>query len=80
MALIQSTVPNELQGRVISILTTLMGLASPLGLIIVTCLGKWEILETRWLFVVFGAVGAVIQLMGFVSSAIRGMDTRKSMS
>lgn len=40
-ALLQSIVPNHLQGRVLSLLATIMGLASPIGLAIATPLGEW---------------------------------------
>lgn len=72
MALMQSSVPNHLQGRVISLLTTLLGLAAPLGLIVATPLG--ERIGARWLFVILGCLGAIVVALGFMSSSIRGMD------
>lgn len=80
MSLLQSTIPNELQGRVISILTTLMGFSAPVGLMIVTPLGQAGIVDARWLFVTFGAIGAVVQLSGLFSASIRGMDDRRPIS
>lgn len=72
IGLIQGGVPNRLQGRVISLLTTLMGLASPFGMMLVIPLG--ELIGTRWLFVALGIAGAIIVLIGSLSSSIRIMD------
>lgn len=69
MGFLQGTIPNELQGRAISLLTTLMGLASPVGLAVATPLG--EAIGVRWLFVVLGLVGATILLAGFLSRPLR---------
>jgi MFS transporter, DHA3 family, macrolide efflux protein len=73
-AMLQSTVPNQLQGRVLSLLSTLMGLGAPVGLAIATPLG--ELIGVRWLFVVLGLVGGSVMLVGFLSPSIRGMDDR----
>ena len=72
MALLQVGIPNQLQGRVISLLATLIGMASPFGLMLATPLGSF--LGTRGLFVVLGSLGAAIILLGFFSSSIRSMD------
>lgn len=72
MALLQSIVPNHLQGRVLSLLATIMGLASPIGLAIATPLGEW--IGVRWLFVTLGLLGAVVSLLGFVSPVLRRMN------
>ena len=69
MGFLQGTIPNELQGRAISLLTTLMGLASPVGLAVATPLG--EAIGVRWLFVVLGLAGATILLAGFLSRPLR---------
>lgn len=71
-AILQTRVPNHLQGRVLSLLTTLMGLAAPVGLAIATPLG--EAIGTRWLFVLLGTVGGLVMLLGFLSPAIRRVD------
>ncbi len=71
-ALLQSIVPNHLQGRVLSLLATIMGLASPIGLAIATPLGEW--IGVRWLFVTLGLLGAVVSLLGFVSPVLRRMN------
>lgn len=67
--LLQTTVPNHLQGRVLSLMTTLMGLAAPVGLAIATPLG--EVIGVRWLFVVLGAAGGLVALLGLMSRSLR---------
>lgn len=67
--LLQSIVPNHLQGRVLSLLATVMGLASPIGLALATPLGEW--IGVRWLFVVLGLLGAIASLLGFTSPILR---------
>lgn len=71
-ALLQSTVPNALQGRVLSLLNTLTGLAAPVGLAIVMPLG--QAVGVRGIFVVAGVLGAAISAAGFLSRSLRGMD------
>jgi DHA3 family macrolide efflux protein-like MFS transporter len=68
MALIQSRVPNELQGRVIALLTTVMGLAAPLGLALAAPLG--ELIGVRGIFIAGGMVSATICLLGFASPSL----------
>ena len=69
MGYLQGTIPNELQGRAISLMTTLMGIASPVGLALATPLG--EAIGVRLLFVVLGLTGAGILLAGFLSRSLR---------
>lgn len=64
-ALLQLRIPNRLQGRALSLLNMVTGLAAPVGLALATPLGEW--LGIRWLFVAMGALGAVISLGGFLS-------------
>lgn len=70
-ALIQMTVPNHLQGRVLSLLTTAMALAAPLGLAAATPLG--ELIGIRWLFVAMGFTSGVVAVSGFHSKHVRSM-------
>lgn len=63
-ALLQTTVPNKLQGRVLSLLSTMMGLAAPVGLLLATPLGEW--LSIRWLFASLGLIGGIVSLSGFL--------------
>ena len=76
MAMLQSAVPNQLQGRVLSLLNTLIGLAGPVGLALAAPLG--EALGSRWLFVLLGACGGLVMLLGFVSRALRRMEQGES--
>jgi MFS transporter, DHA3 family, macrolide efflux protein len=68
-ALLQTTVPNHLQGRVLSLLTTLGGLAAPIGLALATPLG--EALGIRGLFVLMVLLSGAVMLLGFVSRTLR---------
>jgi DHA3 family macrolide efflux protein-like MFS transporter len=68
LALIQTLVPNQLQGRVIALLQTLMGLAAPLGLGLAAPLG--DLIGVRGVFIVGGAVSALICLLGFASPSL----------
>lgn len=74
MALLQTIVPNQLQGRVLSLLNMVMGLAAPVGLAIATPLG--EIIGVRWLFVATGIAGTCVSLLGFISRALLRLDDR----
>lgn len=68
-ALLQTIIPNELQGRVLSLLNMMMGVAAPVGLLLANPLG--ELLGIRWLFVVIGFVGCAVSLFGFFSPPLR---------
>jgi DHA3 family macrolide efflux protein-like MFS transporter len=72
-ALLQGTIPNQMQGRVLSLLSTVMGLAGPLGLALAGPLG--ELIGVRWLFVVGGVLGTLASLAGFLSPALRRLET-----
>lgn len=71
-ALLQTTVPNQFQGRVLSLLNTIMALAAPIGLALATPLG--EIIGIRYLFVVAGIGGGIVSLLGFFSPSLRKID------
>jgi MFS transporter, DHA3 family, macrolide efflux protein len=68
MALLQSQVPNIFQGRVISLLSTIMGLASPIGLGIVALLGT--LIDVREVFIIGGSLAAVICMLGFAAPSL----------
>ena len=70
--LLQSTIPNHLQGRVLSLLNMVMALAAPVGLALATPLG--EAIGVRWLFVAIGVAGTLVSLSGFLSPALRNLD------
>lgn len=71
-ALLQTIVPHQLQGRVLSLLQTVTGLASPVGLALASPLGEW--LGVRWLFVITGALGGAVILSGFVSRSLMKLE------
>jgi DHA3 family macrolide efflux protein-like MFS transporter len=77
MALIQSRVPNELQGRVIALLYTVMGLAAPMGLALAAPLG--ELVGVQGIFVVGGLTSAVICLLGFASPSLLRIEEKPFM-
>jgi DHA3 family macrolide efflux protein-like MFS transporter len=72
MALLQSQVPNQLQGRVLSLLSTAMGLAAPLGLALAAPLG--ELVGVRGIFIVGGTAAAAICLLGFAAPALMRIE------
>ncbi|MNR87446.1 enterobactin exporter EntS [compost metagenome] len=72
-ALLQTTIPNHIQGRALSLLNTMMGLAAPIGLAIAMPLG--ELIGIRWLFVAQGVLGTVISLAGFLSPPLLRMGS-----
>lgn len=71
--LLQTTIPNHLQGRVLSLLSTVMALAAPVGLLMATPIG--ELIGVRWQFVVMGIAGTVVSLLGFLSRDIMALGT-----
>jgi DHA3 family macrolide efflux protein-like MFS transporter len=68
MGLLQSQVPNIFQGRIISLLTTVMGLASPIGLGLVALLGT--LIDVRDVFIIGGGLAAAICLLGFAAPSL----------
>lgn len=71
MALLQTIVPRHLQGRALSLLNAIMGLAAPLGLAVVSPLG--EHVEVSTLFLAIGVLGTMVSLSGFFSPALLAM-------
>lgn len=72
-AMLQTIVPNRLQGRVLALLATVSGLAAPVGLALASPLG--EVLGIRWLFVAMGVLGGVVAFAGFLSPTLRKVET-----
>lgn len=72
MAIIQRVVPNEMQGRVFSLLNTVMGLAGPVGLAIVGPLGEW--LGIVGVFILGGVLSTLICLAGLLSPALMQIE------
>lgn len=75
IALLQITVPNQLQGRVLSLLSTVMALAAPVGLALATPLG--ELLGIQLLFVVMGVSSTLVCLLGFASKSVMRIETSR---
>jgi len=77
MALLQSSIPHHQQGRALSLMTAIMGLAAPVGLAVASPIG--ELVGTRWLFVLLGMLAGCITLAGFWSRPLRrfGQGTKQ---
>ncbi len=71
-AVIQIVVPNEMQGRAFSLLSTLMGLAGPLGLVIAGLLG--ETIGVRGIFLWSGGLCTLVCVLGFLSSGLMSLE------
>jgi MFS transporter, DHA3 family, macrolide efflux protein len=75
MAIIQTTVPNQIQGRVLSLMTTIMGLAGPIGLAIAAPLG--EAVGVRGVFIIGGVLSALVCALGLLSSDLMRIEEEK---
>lgn len=73
-ALLQTTVPNQMQGRVLSLLSTVMGLAGPIGLAIAGPLG--EAIGVRGVFIVGGVLSALVCLAGLASPSLMRLEEK----
>ena len=76
ISLLQSTIAHHLQGRVLSLLHTLLGLAAPIGLVLASPTG--EILGIRALMVMAGVAGALVCALAATSPALRAALRRES--
>ncbi|MCG5243630.1 MFS transporter [Azospirillum doebereinerae] len=72
---LQTIVPNHLLGRVMSLMNTVMGLAAPVGLGLLTPLG--ELFGVRGMFIVAGMFGVAISVSGFLSRPLMALDRRR---
>lgn len=72
LALIQTRVPNQLQGRVISLLNTVMGAAAPVGLGLAALLG--EFVGVRGIYIIGGLAAAAICLLGFAVPSLMRIE------
>ena len=75
MAVLQTVIAQDFQGRAISVLTTMNAVAAPVGLAIANPLG--EFLGVSWLFFVFGLSGGFAMISGFLSGSVRRLDLHK---
>ncbi len=78
MAILQTTVPNQIQGRVLSLMNTVMGLAGPIGLAIAGPLG--DALGVRSVFIIGGVLSAIVCVLGFFSSHLMKIEQPTSSS
>jgi MFS transporter, DHA3 family, macrolide efflux protein len=71
-ALLATVVPNQIQGRTISLLTTILGVVGPLGLLIAGPLG--ETIGVRGVFVWGGLLSAAICVLWLFVPAIHRLE------
>jgi DHA3 family macrolide efflux protein-like MFS transporter len=76
-ALLQSVVPNELQGRTLALLNMVFGFATPIGLAIAGPLG--EAFGVRTVFILGGGISAVVNLLALGSKSLRGVEKLQEM-
>ena len=74
MALLQSTIPNVIQGRVLSLFSTVTAIASPFGLALATPLG--EFIGIQNLYILFGVSGGLVVFSGFIFNSVFDLDRR----
>lgn len=72
MALLQSVIPNDLQGRVFSLLNVLTGLAGPIGLAFTGPLAEW--IGVQRAFVLCGVLSTLICLAAFLSRDLINLE------
>lgn len=75
-AVIQSAVTPEMQGRVISMISTFAGLAMPIGLVVAGPLSDALGIQT-W-FVIGGIFMSLAGIFGFLSPAMRGIEDQST--
>lgn len=71
-ALLQLSVPNEMQGRVLALLNTVVGLAGPIGLLIVGPLG--EAIGVRGVFILGGVLSTLVCVLALLSPSLRNVE------
>jgi DHA3 family macrolide efflux protein-like MFS transporter len=71
-AVLQTVIPNALQGRAMALLTTLAGITGPFGLVGVGLVG--EIVGVRWLLVGVGTIAGIVTLTGFLSPSLLRLE------
>jgi MFS transporter, DHA3 family, macrolide efflux protein len=72
MSVLQTVVPNHMQGRTLSLMSTVMGLAGPVGLLVAGPLG--EAIGVRGVFIWGGALSALVCLLGLLSPALHSLE------
>lgn len=76
LALLQSTIPLHQQGRALSLLTSVMAFAGPVGIVLTIPIGEW--IGVRWLFVLVGVAAGCVSLLAFRSSALMQLGRSES--
>lgn len=72
VALLQGMIPNELQGRALSLLNMVYGLAAPIGLAIAGPLG--DAYGVRAIFIAGGGLSALINLLALFSKSLWNIE------
>lgn len=68
LALLQSIIPPHQQGRALSLLTSIVMLAGPVGMVVAIPVGEW--IGVRWLFVLVGIAAGCISLLALRSRTL----------
>jgi MFS transporter, DHA3 family, macrolide efflux protein len=74
-AILQTVVPNQMQGRTQALMNTIMGFAGPIGLVITGPLG--ESFGVRTIFIWGGALSALVCALGLFSGDLMGIERAK---
>jgi MFS transporter, DHA3 family, macrolide efflux protein len=72
MAILQSIIPNQMQGRALSLFSTFIGLSGPVGLMLAAPLG--ELLGVRGMMIGGGLLATLVCLAGFLSPSLMKID------
>ena len=75
-ALLQSVVPNELQGRTLALLNMVVGFAGPIGLAIAAPLG--EAVGVQGVFIIGGILSTLVCMIGLSSKTLRNVEMHTS--
>lgn len=78
IALLQSIIPNELQGRTLALLNMVFGFAGPVGLAIAGPLG--ELLGVRAVFIIGGSLSAFINIAALLSKDLWNIEREQASS
>jgi MFS transporter, DHA3 family, macrolide efflux protein len=76
IALLQTIVPNQMQGRVLSLLNTVVGLGGPVGLVIAGPLG--EFIGVRGVFLVGGVLSTLVCIAALFSPSLLRIEETAS--
>jgi MFS transporter, DHA3 family, macrolide efflux protein len=71
-SLLRLQIPNNFQGRALSLMSTVLGLAAFAGLVAAIPVG--EFLGVRWLFVSMGLLGTLVSSAGFLSPRLLDLN------